>query len=219
MKYLIPLTLVLLFSTLSSGQARTISKEEYDRVFKFAVSETNAAFPFLFTVVTTTFEGEKATSTETMVNERHDAGVERIKTPLATNDSTKTVHQLRIGFRNVYCSEDGKIWTGPGKYECPHPSGVRRIYGPRQPESSEYTVKESVLDGKSVKIYREYLVFASFKDPEKKDFREKTATVDSRGFFLSIFGSEGTLGPRSVTLTRKQTWKMNVKFDPISAPK
>lgn len=219
MKTLLSLILIFLFSIVSFGQPRQISKDEFDKVFKFAVSETNDAFPFLFTVVTQMFDGEKVTSTETMLNERHDAGVERIKKTWVTDAQTKTVHQLKIGFGKVYCSEDGTNWNGPSQYECRNPSGEIRLYGPREPESSEYTVEESVQDGKKVKIYREYLVFASARDGSKKDFREKSATIDSRGFFLSIFGSEGTLGPRSVTLTRKQTWKMNVKFEPIIAPK
>lgn len=219
MKYLASLILLLLLSAISFGQPRMISKEEFDKVFKTAVTETNAAFPFLFTVVTTTYDGDRVNSTETMVNERHAAGVERMKTTWATKDTTKTVHQLKTGFGSVYCSEDGNTWTGPGNYECPHPSGARRIYGPRQPESSEYTVAESTIGGKSVKIYREYLVFASSNDANTKYFHEKAATVDSDGLFLSIFGSEGTLGPRRVTLTRKQTWKMNEKFDPIVAPR
>ena len=219
MKYLATLTLILLFSAISFGQPRTISKEDFDKVFRSAVTETNSAFPFLFTVVTTMYDGEKVNSTETMLNERHAAGVERIKTTWSTSDATKTVHQLKTGFGNVYCSEDGNTWTGPREFECPHPSGGRRIYGPRQPESSQYTVEESVIDGKSVKIYREYLVFASSKETNSKYFQEKAATVDSGGFLLSIVGSEGALGPRTVTLTRVQTWKMNAKFDPIVAPK
>ena len=196
-----------------------ISKEEFDKVFKAAVTETNAAFPFLFTVVTTTYDGDRVNSTETMVNERHAAGVERMKTTWATKDTTKTVHQLKTGFGTVFCSEDGNTWTGPDKYECPNPSGARRIYGPRQPENSEYTVEESMIDGKGVKIYREYLVFASSNDANRKVFQEKAATVDSGGLLLSILGSEGTLGPRRVTLTRMQTWKINEKFDPIVAPR
>ncbi|NJM52066.1 MAG: hypothetical protein HC846_00940 [Blastocatellia bacterium] len=103
----------------------------------------------------------------------------------------------------------------PSKYEC---DGVRIIYAPRTPESVEYTLEQKTVDGKKVKVYREYSVFALSKDGQKKDFREKISTVDSRGFFINIVDAEGTIEPKTITLKRVQSWT-KAKFEPVVAPK
>ena len=92
------------------------------------------------------------------------------------------------------------------------------LYEPRVPESVEYTVIDKSVNGVEVKVYREYSVFAPSGPKGKKDFRESISIIDSRGFFVEIMDTEGALDPRAVTLTRKQTWKQNVKFAPVEAP-
>lgn len=52
-----------------------------------------------------------------------------------------------------------------------------------------------------------------------KSFKETIATVDSRGFFIEVLNTEGTLSPRVVTLKRKQSWVLDAKFAPVVAPK
>jgi hypothetical protein len=199
---------------------KTISKSDYDAVFKNAVSVTNAAFPFVFTVATDMHEGGKVVSTETEISERQAEGVERQVSTLIKNGNTLQSYTVMVGFgENTYCSRDGRTWKGPQQFACPDPenSAELRLYRPRTPKTAEYTVAEKKLDGKTVKVYREYNVFESSKG--KKDFMETIATVDSKGFFIEVFNTEGTLDPRVVTLTRKQTWKPNAKFAPVVAPK
>src|SRR5690606_8904909 len=144
---------------------------------------------------------------------------ERITTSLTTDGKTLISYQVRVEFGNVYCSTDGKSWNGPQQYECPNPKGFIRAYGPTTPESVEYSVTPRSLNGQPVKVYREYAVFAPSEPGRKKNFREKVSTVDKNGFFLDILGNEGTLTPRIVTLTRKQTWTPNAKFASVEAPK
>jgi hypothetical protein len=128
-----------------------------------------------------------------------------------------------VGFGNhTYCSTDGVSWTGPQEFVCPGPEGpglLRLSRGARQSESAEYSVSEESLDGKPVKIYRKYAIYPAGEPNGKKDFEEKIATIDSRGFFVSVVHIEGTLDPKVVTLARKQTWDFRTKFKPVVAPK
>ena len=219
MKILLSLLITSVLAITAYSQ-KTISKSDYDAVFKNAVTVTNAAFPFVFTVSTDTYESGKVVSTATDIHERQAPGVERESRTLVKNGNTLRTFGIMVGFdENTFCSRDGKTWTGPQKFVCPDPenSGMMRLYRPRTPETAEYTVTDKTLDGKSVKVYREYNVFLSSSG--KKDFMETIATVDSKGFFIEVFNTEGTLDPRVVTLTRKQTWKPNAKFAPVVAPR
>lgn len=93
-----------------------------------------------------------------------------------------------------------------------------RLYAPREPESAEYSVTTKSVKGKQIKIYRGYLVFAPFADGGKKTFREEISTINSRGFFTIVERVEGTLDPKTVTLTSKQSWITKAKIKPIVAP-
>jgi hypothetical protein len=73
-------------------------------------------------------------------------------------------------------------------------------------------------EGKRVKIYRQYSVFAPLIENGKKEFREQIATIDSRGFFIDIVEIEGTLDPLIIGLKRKQSWDTKTKIKPIVSP-
>ena len=212
--------LISLVSVLSCLAQKPITKSEYEGNFKGSVSVTNAAFPLVFTVVTETYENGKLVSTETEVNERQSEGVAREKKSITKDGKTLKGYSVMVGFENsTYCSSDGKIWTGPQEFVCPSPDKAQflRLFGPRTPETAEYTVIDKKIAGKPVKIYREYAIFAS-RAIGKKDFKETIATIDASGFFIEVSNTEGTLNPRVVTLTRRQSWKPNAKFAPVVAP-
>ena len=213
MKIVFSIFAVFLFFISSSAQSQTISRDEYEKVFRFAVSETNADFPFIFEVTTEFIENGKTVRKVTEVNERESPGHERIKrTDFADGRETNT-YQVKVGFGNVFCSDDGASWVST-KYECSSPA---MFYGRREPESIEYSVTEKSVDGKQVKVYREYSVFAPSERSKKKEFREKISMIDSRGFFITVEDAEGTLDPETVTLKRKQSW-MKAKIKPVVAP-
>lgn len=222
MKTIVTLTLVVFTAVTLSGQTKPTTAADYNGTVQYAVSETNAAFPFIFTTVTERFEGGKLVSTETEINEMEAAGVERETTTLKKGGQTFIGYSIMTGFgNNTYCSSDGKLWRGPQEFVCPSADGsnlftVRR---PRNAESSEYSVTEKSLDGKPVKIYRKYAIFAATSPNGKKSFEEEIATIDSRGFFISVVDTEGILDPKTVTLIRKQTWDFKTKFKPVVAPK
>ena len=216
------LTLVVVCLCFVAGYSqKAIEKSEYDSVFQNAVRTTNAQFPFVFTVVTDTFANGKVVSSETEINERQAQGVERETKKIDKNGNTLRSFGIMVGFgNNTYCSRDGKIWTGPQKYVCPGPDdgGLTMLSRPRTPESSEHTMTEKSIDGKKVKVYREYSVFTSSAPNGMKSFEETIATVDSGGFFIEVLDTEGALGPRVVMLKRKQAWALNAKFAPVVAP-
>ena len=77
MKFFASFLVVLLFTFAGLGQrtetaskTRVIAKSDYDAVHNYAVQATNAAFPFVFTVITDTLEKGKVVSTETEIDER-----------------------------------------------------------------------------------------------------------------------------------------------------
>ncbi len=222
MKTLISLTLIAFAAATLTAQSKPTTAGDFNGTFMYAVSETNAAFPFIFTVVTETFEDGKLVSTETEINERQAKGVERETRTLKRGGETLHSYSIMTGFgNNTYCSTDGVSWKGPQKFVCPGPdaSGSIRLNRPREPESVEYTVTDTTLAGKPVKVYRKYAVFPTKVPNGKKSFEEEIATIDSRGFFISIVETEGILDPKTITLIRKQAWDLKTKFKPVVAPK
>ena len=214
MKIAFSIVATFLFFISSSAQSQTISKDEYKKVFQFAVSETNADYPVIFEVTTAFIENRKTVRTVTEVREAESPGHERIKrTDIAVGRET-TKYQIKVGFGNVFCSDDGISWCST-KYECSSPV---MLYGRRDAESIEYSITEKSAEGKQVKIYREYSVFASLEGSKKKEFREKLSTIDSRGFFITVEDTEGTLDPKTVTLKRKQSWVTKAKIKPVVSP-
>jgi len=204
-----------LFIVTSNAQSRAVTSGEYDRVLRFAVSQTNADYPLIFKVTTSIIENGKTVRTITEVNENESAGYYRIKRSVLVNGRETSKYQITSGFGNVFCSDDGKTWKA-SKYECP---AQIAIYANREPESTEYSVTEKSVEGKQVKVYREYSVFAPSKGNKTKEFREKISTIDSRGFFITVVDTEGTLDPRTVTLITEQSWITQAKIEPVVAPK
>ncbi len=221
MKIILTMIVVCLCCVAGHSQ-KAISKSEYDSVFQNAVRTTNAQFPFVFTVVTDTYANGKVVSIETHVNERQAQGVERQFKTIVKDGKTLQSFGVMVGFgNNTYCSRDGKTWLGPQQYVCsgPEDGEFMVLTRPRTPENSEHTVTDKSITGKNLKIYREYSIFASPLPDGRKSFKETIATVDSRGFFIEVVNTEGMVGPRVVTLTRKQSWTLNAKFTPVVAPK
>lgn len=182
---------------------------------QFAVSETNSDYPVIFSVVTTLFKDGKTVSTETSVVENESEGRHRSKRTVREDGKETNIYQIMTGFGTVFCSDDGVKWNPPSQYDC---RKMVRLYGPRVPESSEYSVTTKTVKGKQVKVYRQYSVFAPFKEGNKKEFRESISTIDSRGFFITVEGTEGMFDPKTVTLTRKQSWITKAKIKPIAPP-
>ena len=212
MKIALSLSAIFLFIATSSAQPRTISKDEYEKVFEFAVSKTNEAYPVVLKVTTVFIENGKTVRTVTEWNENESLLHSRIKRTTVAEGRTTNSYQVSVGFENVFCSEDGKSWK-PSKYEC---SGPVSVYGRRESENIEYSVTARSAKGK--RVYREYSVFAPFEGSKKKDFRERVLTIDSRGFFTTVVDTEGTLDPKTVTLVRKQSWVTKAKIEPVVPP-
>lgn len=214
MKTTISLIIIFLCYVNLNAQFKTISKEEYEKAFRFAVSETNDVYPHIFEVITSFIENGQTIRKVTELNENEAQLRHRIKITSFADGKETNKYQINVGMGNVFCSGDGITWK-PSEYEC---YGPTMFYGPKNAETTEYSVTKKQLAGKTVKVYREYSTFAPVKKSEKKEFREKISTVDSRGLFINIEDSEGTLEPRIITLTRKQTWTLKAKFKPVVSP-
>lgn len=84
MKTIIFLSLLAFAAITLNGQAKRTTAADYNGTFQYAVSETNAAFPFVFTVVTERYDSGKLVSTETQINDRQAEVVERETKTLET---------------------------------------------------------------------------------------------------------------------------------------
>lgn len=212
MKVALSLVAIFLFFINTTAQSRIVSKDEYEKIIEFAVSETNDAFPVIFTVTTKFIQNGKTIRTVTDFEENQSLLHRRIKRTIVAGGRTTNRYQVSAGIGNVFCSDDGVSWK-PSKYEC---WGPVRVYGAREPIKYSVTVKS--IKRKKVKVYREYSIFAPFEGNKKKEFQVRVSTIDSRGFFKTVVDCEGTLDPRTVTLIRKQSWVTKAKIKPVVAP-
>ena len=214
MKILVSLVLTIFFATTLFAQSTEISKKEYNKVMKFAVSETNEDYPLIFTVVTNFIKDGKITRKVTDVNE-NETRISRRETRTILIDGQKTTKYQITYQGKVFCSEDNVNWTS-SRYEC---FGPVSMYFGRGAESIEYSVSKEKLQGKNVNVYRKYIIYPTKEGSQIKDFRERISTIDSRGFYVNILDIEGTLDPKIVTLRRTQSWNTKANFKKIVPPK
>jgi hypothetical protein len=110
MKIVLSFIAIFLLAVASYAQSRTISKDEYDEVFQFAVSKTNTDYPLIYKVTTSFIENGKTVRTETEVNENEASGYYRIKRTALANGRETNTYQLTVGYGNVFCSDDKVNW-------------------------------------------------------------------------------------------------------------
>ena len=214
MKILLPLIAVCLLISTASAQSRTISEAQYEKVFQFAVSKTNEAYPVIFKVRTNFIENGRIIRTVTDVNENESLVNYRVKRTTIVKGRRTNKYQVSVGVDKTFCSDDAVSWK-PSKHQC---FGPVSVYGRREPESSEYSVYSKWVKGKRFQVYREYSVFGPSGEHEKKDFRETVSTINSRGLFTTVVEIEGTLNPRTVTLRRKQSWVTRARIKRVVPP-
>lgn len=197
MKFLVSVAIIALFVLSSAAQAKPTTAADYKGTFQYAVSETNAAFPFIFTVVVEEFENGKNVSSETIIEERQAAGVERITRTIVKNGKKSVSYQVTVGFGSVYCSIDGVTWQGPQQHEC---SGPSRLYGRRETDKAEYSVEERIVGGEKVKIYREYAIYKPTQGSRQKEFKETIATISSHPSEKHSFSARRGYFPRNLAI-------------------
>jgi len=215
MKITRSLILLLLAAIAAYAQGKRITADEYDKSFQFAVAETNAAYPVILTIRKDQFQNGTIARSVVEVVEKQSEGFERIRKSVFQDGVLTEKYQLMVGFGNVYCSENGSTWKGPSPDTCPAPESVS---GPRDPESVVCTVGEGSVAGEKVKIYQKHSVFFPTTLNGKKEFRDQVAWIDSKGFFINVVDSEGTLDPKSYSLTRLETWVTKAKIKPVVTP-
>jgi hypothetical protein len=214
MKIALSLIAIFLFIVTSSAQSRTISKDEYEKVFEFAVSKTNEAYPVIFNVTTVFFENGRRVRTVMDLSENESRSHHRISRTIIAEGRMTNKFQVSVGFGKVFCSDDSVSWK-PSKHEC---WGPVSIYGRRDTESVEYRLTVKWTKRKKVRVYRQYSVFAPWEGSNKKEFRKTVSTINTRGFFMTVVDTEGTLDPKTVTLIRKQSWVTKAKIKLFALP-
>lgn len=206
---------VLLFCASVAAQPRPTDEADYNGTFRYAASGTNSAYPVIFRVESEYFENGKSVRKLTEGVENESEGRHRSKTIELEAGKTKEVQEILLGFGNGFCKEGNGPWKR-SEYVCFGPGMIDG--GRRTPEKLEYTVEDKKIDGKSVKIYRKFAVFAAEQPSRPKRFEEEIATIDSNGYFLTVDKTFGTVEPRVVFRTTKQSWIVKAKIEPIVPP-
>jgi len=215
MRTLCIFTVSLIFALQAIAQSTSITVEEYDKAYQFALTETNQRFPFVHTFTSQRFRNGTLVSESIHVAERQASGVERQTFTTVENGKTTVSYQLRTDHdNNVYCSFDGKSWTVPQLYECPRSI---RIYRPNTPASTEYSVEETTVGGKKVKSYHKFEVFGT--SPTTQTFSEEISLIDSDGLFISTTHTMGRLRNTLIDTKMTNSWSLNAKFGPITVPR
>ena len=216
MKIALSLVALFLFIITSNAQSRRISKNRYEKVSQFAVSKTNEAYPVILKVTSHFLENGKIIRTVTDLDENESMSHYRITRTIVAEGRKTIKYQVSVGLAKVFCSDDGVSWK-PSTNMC---FGPVSSHGRRDAESIEYSVNVKSVGGKKVNVYREFSVFAPWEwsKSKRKDFRNRVSTIDSRGFFMTVVDTEGTLDPRTVTLIRKQSWVTKAKIKPVVSP-
>src|SRR5712692_8453306 len=93
---------IFLFIVTSSAQSRTLSKDEYEKVFEFAVSKTNEDYPVIFKVTTVFIENGKTVRTVTDLNENESPLHHRIKRTTVARGRRTNKYQVSVGFEKVF---------------------------------------------------------------------------------------------------------------------
>ncbi len=214
MKSLIIFISAWILASSAFGQTKPITAEEYDAAFEKGLVETNQQFPFILTFTSETFEKGTAVVKTLDIAERQSEDVERQTFSTVENGKESLTYQLRTGpGENVYCSEDGKNWTGPQFYEC---SREVTVYGNRNANSIEYTLEEKTVSEKKVKLYRKYEIYGA--NTETEEFNEDIAVIGENGLFVTTIQTLGTIKPKSVITRMTNSWKLNAKIEPIMVP-
>lgn len=199
----------------SHAQPRPTDEADYNGTFQYAVSQTNSAYPVIFKVETERIVNGKSVRKEIETVENEGELRHRSKTIIVEVGKTRVLHEIVLGEGNGFCKEDGLPWKR-SEFSC-NPSVT--VFGSSPtPDSVEYTVEDRKIDNKPVKVYRKYAVFAGRQTKSPKVFEEEISTIDANGYFLTVDKSFGTLGPRIVNRTMKQSWIVRAKIPPIVAP-
>lgn len=211
MKSMLCLVVTLLCVSLSQAQRKPTTEADYNGTFTYAVSETNSAYPVIFKVEVEEYSNGKLIrkSTETVENQAQLHS--RSTTTIVEGGNASTVYEILIGEQNGFCKEGNGPWK-KSQYVC---FGSRTLFGPRTPESVDYSVEKKVLNGKTVKIYRRYSVFLG---KSGKQFEEEVATIDQDGYFINVVDTSGMLESKIISRIQKQTWTIKATIKPIVAP-
>lgn len=197
------------------AQVKPTSEPDYNGIFMYAVSVTNSAYPVIFKVETEEFIKGKLVKKSTEVVENESELHHRSTKTIVEGGKTRVVHEILIGQGNGFCKEGNGVWTR-SKFVCE--SGLTVLFLPRKPESVKYSVEDKKLDGRGVKVYRKYSIFAPGTTDAQKTFEEEVATIDSDGYFISVIDTQGILESKEITRIQKQSWIIKAKMKPIVAP-
>jgi hypothetical protein len=213
MKVIQTLVLLLLFVGGSHAQTRNIDWPKYWDAVDSALRKTEGAYPYIETTVIAEFENGKPTVTTTYVSEHESHQRFRTKAVIVFDKRETYRHQIALSYVDYYCSEDGIEWkvSRSGCFDL--------IIALPGAETTNLSVSEAKMDGKEVKVFRRSQTLKVFHGPEINRFRDTVITVDSGGFLLTMETAEGTIVPKTIMRTSKQSWVTQAKIEPVVAPK
>jgi hypothetical protein len=224
-RYLSLVLVILFFWAAIFPQAKKSSRDEYlDRFLAAHKKARGLSYKNIQT--TNIYKNEKLNSTKEFVYEFALPDRSHSILTETANGKTDRIEEISIGRHTQYCKRGNAPW----KIEnyCIHlldgfldPILHLNGYSTR-PVITSYTVEKTMLDGKEVKRYREYIESMNYKDwdsVEKRkqwlSFLDDSYILNEEGLMLSEEKQSGMLNPKRIdeVVTDIYIYDPNIKIE------
>ena len=200
-------------SSLINAQAAKIGRDQYFLQFDKATEATGVMFPGKVLVMSEEFKNGQnyKRKTETYEYVTNDRSRHIIET--TTKGKTTTDNYIQVG-PNYFCKQGRFPWKKSSS-KC---EPVRMSMGP-EPKTEEFTVDNTILNGKKSRVFRMYQTWTWPKTANGVEYYfEQVFAVDSSGVLLKIVIREGETRLEKANSTQTETYEYGITIPTIEAP-
>ena len=209
--------LILLAAMAAFGQPKPITQKEYEDALQHA-ADMGISYPMIEKIEEEKFRDSRQIEKATFSTEYVSEDKVRATMQIVSGGKTTNLSEIGLGIGKIYCKVgDGKwkLESESKSAECHDAWNLIPTPSRSGPEDGvTYTSEDQTVGGQRVTAFRKYVVYGG-----KQTFLEQITTVDSKGFITIATATQGTLDPRTVTVTVKVSWTSNAKIAPIIKPK
>jgi len=196
------------------GQTQEITEGEYWGQYRLA---TGKPFEKSKRIVTKEENyGEKYSYTREIIDEFLNPDRRRYVETHKEGKRTSKIELIQIG-EIFYCRTIESAWKQSEKW-C----GPMRLSSLPGAKTSKFTVEETKINNRTVKLYQQYVTYKneyfSTKDREAFNYLDDKFWVDGNGFIFKREWEIGLLEPKKIFEKRLTTYEYNLKDLKIEAP-
>lgn len=214
-KNILLITLILVCSSLTVfGQAKKLPRQEF-----FAAVNKNSQTFYNSTrrekVTSKVYTDGVLTWEENSITEFLQPNKKRLYSITKENGKTEIEEFIEVD-KVVYQRKNNGNWIKDENGRFPMWGSIMP-----NPISEEFTVEDTTLDNKNVKLYRWYAVFYEYdaeKTEENKRYSENKTWIDDTGFEIRQETEQGKLVAKEVTFRKLYEYEINPKDLKIEAP-